>query len=198
MQTLQTPREYLVKLGLAKPGRGKFSAQAHAELKKATKSGVKFAEPAAPVKPTKKAAAKRTAATPPKAAVTKPIERPAEPEPKRSVDPSLVRKWAKEEGIDVNDRGRLSAEIVSKYLAANPDAPTAADRANIVSGVFAAAEPRYPYGTRFSGKDSTGKKHVLGDAVTCFTCSYSLSHCGCRESLVLCSAGEYIVVSRAY
>jgi hypothetical protein len=44
MTDLQTPREYLVSLGLAKEGRGKFSAAAHAALEAATASGIVFAE----------------------------------------------------------------------------------------------------------------------------------------------------------
>jgi hypothetical protein len=35
------------------------------------------------------------------------------------VDPKLVREWAKETGIDVNERGRLSAAVVQQYQAAH-------------------------------------------------------------------------------
>lgn len=41
---MQTKREYLVGLGLAKPGRGKFSNSAKAALAEAEAKGVKFAD----------------------------------------------------------------------------------------------------------------------------------------------------------
>src|SRR5689334_18523445 len=41
---MQTKREYLVGLGLAKPGRGKFSKVANAALDKARSEGVKFSD----------------------------------------------------------------------------------------------------------------------------------------------------------
>jgi len=49
---MQTKREYLVTLGLAKPGRGKFSNDAKAALAKAEGEGVKFKDvtPGAPVR----------------------------------------------------------------------------------------------------------------------------------------------------
>lgn len=34
------------------------------------------------------------------------------------VDPKAVRAWAKENGIDVNARGRISAEVVEQFKAA--------------------------------------------------------------------------------
>lgn len=42
MTDLQTPREYLFSLGLAKMGRGKFSAAAHDALAKAVADGMQF------------------------------------------------------------------------------------------------------------------------------------------------------------
>ena len=35
-----------------------------------------------------------------------------------SPDPAEVRSWAKAEGIEVNERGRISAELMSRFLAA--------------------------------------------------------------------------------
>lgn len=42
--TTQTAREFLVAQGLAKPGRGKFSGEAHKALDKAVSEGIKFAD----------------------------------------------------------------------------------------------------------------------------------------------------------
>jgi nucleoid-associated protein Lsr2 len=35
-----------------------------------------------------------------------------------AVDTQAVRSWAKEQGIDIKDRGRVPAEIIAKYRAA--------------------------------------------------------------------------------
>lgn len=43
-----TQREYLVGLGLASPGRGRFSKDAHAALNKALSEGMKFTDGSAP------------------------------------------------------------------------------------------------------------------------------------------------------
>lgn len=48
---MQTKRDYLVSLGLAKPGRGKFSNEAKVALAKAEADGMKFADIAPPKKP---------------------------------------------------------------------------------------------------------------------------------------------------
>ena len=45
MTELLTPRAYLVSLGLAKEGRGKFSFEAHAALTEAKAQGMEFAIP---------------------------------------------------------------------------------------------------------------------------------------------------------
>lgn len=63
---MQTKREYLVGLGLAKPGRGKFSNDAKKALAEAEAKGVKFSDvvtkiPTPTEKPTEKAAGGQTA-----------------------------------------------------------------------------------------------------------------------------------------
>ena len=37
----------------------------------------------------------------------------------RSGDAAAIRDWAREQGIEVNERGRVSAEIRARYAAAN-------------------------------------------------------------------------------
>ena len=46
-----TKREYLVSLGLAKPGRGRMSREAHAALAKAEAEGMTFDDPSPVIKP---------------------------------------------------------------------------------------------------------------------------------------------------
>lgn len=54
MTKLETRRDYLVRLGLAKPGRGKFSNAAKEALAKAEAEGMKFSDTGAPApKPAK-------------------------------------------------------------------------------------------------------------------------------------------------
>jgi len=36
-----------------------------------------------------------------------------------TANPAVVRAWAKEQGIAVNERGRISADLLAKYQAAN-------------------------------------------------------------------------------
>jgi uncharacterized membrane protein len=39
--------------------------------------------------------------------------------PARDYDPKAVRAWAEEQGIEVNQRGRVSAELIAKFQEAN-------------------------------------------------------------------------------
>lgn len=55
---MATRRDALVRAGLAKPGRGKFSTAAKAWLDDQRAKGVKFSDDDSPVKPVKKNAAK--------------------------------------------------------------------------------------------------------------------------------------------
>ena len=49
--------------------------------------------------------------------------------PQLPVDPSAVRAWAREQGMQVGDRGRLPAAVLEGYLAAHPARPARARRA---------------------------------------------------------------------
>lgn len=106
-----TKREWLVSQGLAKDGRGKFSNAAKEALTKAEADGMTFDEPLGNQPGTK--AAKPKSVKRPKA--------PKEPEVKQeksTADPAAVRKWAKENGVTVSERGRVSESIKMDYEAA--------------------------------------------------------------------------------
>lgn len=45
------------------------------------------------------------------------------PESEHSLSPGKVRAWAREQGRDVADHGRLPRELVNDYLAAHPEEP---------------------------------------------------------------------------
>jgi hypothetical protein len=44
---------------------------------------------------------------------------PAKPRSGGDVDPKAVRSWAEANGVSVNARGRLKAEVIEQYRAAN-------------------------------------------------------------------------------
>lgn len=97
-----TKRDWLVSQGLAKAGRGKFSKAAHEALAKAEASGVVFAEPEVKVPSSK----------------PKVVKEPKAPEVKQersTADPAAVRKWAKENGVTVSERGRVSEDVKMQY-----------------------------------------------------------------------------------
>lgn len=81
---MQTKRDYLVGLGLAKPGRGKFSNAAKEALAKAEAEGVKFADVVTKV-PTKKATGNAT-----ENAATGESDRKTDPKPDARETPYLT------------------------------------------------------------------------------------------------------------
>jgi hypothetical protein len=107
-----TQRAYLVSLGLAKDGRGKFSNAAKDALAKAIEQGMTFSDPVVSVKP------RTVLSTSVKAPQTPRID-------PKTFDPKVVRSWAQKAGIEVSNRGRIHQSIIAKYLAEVGDnAPT--------------------------------------------------------------------------
>ncbi len=47
----------------------------------------------------------------------KPARKPRSSTPKPASEASLIRQWAKESGIEVGERGRISAEVREAYAA---------------------------------------------------------------------------------
>lgn len=187
---MQTAREYLFGKGLAKAptGRGRFSAAAHEALAEARKAGIQFSDDTKPEpKPKKTVEVKVRGPKPEK--VAKPTEK---------VDPKAVREWAKKNGHEVGERGRIHADIINAYLSATPKE----DRAE-VSGVrpgekdLRPSAPRtFPEGTKFraeftyKGKDVT---HVFNDRTCCYNCKCSLSGCRCGNPKAVTGYTEYPV-----
>ena len=101
-------REYLLSLNppLAKPGRGRFSKEGKEALAEARKNGVTFGTPEADDK-------------------GKSVPPVGNPDSDRttggaSINPTLVRAWAKDNGHDVAKRGRIPSYIIDAYLS-NPE-----------------------------------------------------------------------------
>lgn len=95
-------------LPLARPGKGRFSRAAQAAVAAAYASGMTFTDD--DPKPEKAPREKKV-----KAEIA-----PRVKAPERDFDYNHVRKWAAENGIAVGERGRVKAEILVKYDAANP------------------------------------------------------------------------------
>lgn len=118
---MATRREYLISLGLAKEGRGKFSAAGVAALEKAVSEGVVFDEPAKPA-PKEKVAKTDAPADAPKPGPVRPapvaqVKTAVLPStPKVDVDAKAVRSWAKQNGHEVGDRGRIHASVIQAFL----------------------------------------------------------------------------------
>ncbi len=166
-----TEREYLVTLGLAKPGKGRYSNAAKEALEKARGEGQTFDTPTVSTK-------SDTYQT--------------------DSDPKSVRAWAKTQGINVGERGRIHADILRQYDQTNPDGPKrAAVHAVVIDDKQPASSdtkvvvmrsgneimgeaPRfYPKDSKFVHVDSGGKRHVISDKAACANSGASLSHCGC-------------------
>lgn len=94
---MATKRDYLVGLGLAKPGRGRFSKEATEALAAAEASGQIFDEP---VKPVKEVATEG--------------DKPSQPS-KPTSESSLIRSWAADNGIKVGERGRIPADVIKAF-----------------------------------------------------------------------------------
>lgn len=179
---MTTPREYLVSLGLAKPGRGRFSREAIAALDKARAEGTVFDE-AAPAKPVTVHVKKETSAP------TAPVVSESEA---AGVDPKAVREWAKDEGHVVSDRGRIPASVTAAYLAAKG---TDAVQRRDPSAVIQEAPRAYPEGQRFRFRNQeTGRTYIIGDRVVCHESGYSVSHChGTHTHMCLVNGTDGIV-----
>lgn len=164
MSANMTRRAYAVSLGLAKESRGRMSAEAYAAIEKAEANGMVFSDAAAPAK---RAAVKAA----PKAG---------------QFDAKTVRAWAKTVGIEVNSRGRLSAEVLDAYRKANPEVKPAAPGVHVkVTGkdVRPHAAPTRSSRTEYFAWYGN-KRIVLSEREAC-KCGYSLSHCSCGSPVVL-------------
>lgn len=157
---MPTKREYLAGLNppLAKPGRGRFSAEAIKALAEAEAAGVVFDEP---VKPVKEVATEG--------------DKPSQPT-KPTSESSLIRAWAADNGIKVGERGRIPEEITKAYRAGDVSLVKSSKPA--VKTVYAVTpQPRVRQVKAMYGEDETGL--VIGFAM-CRRCTMHVSRCACR------------------
>jgi len=163
MNVNMTRRAYAVSLGLAKESRGRMSAAAYEAIAEAEKSGKVFADTDATPRKVVKAA--------PKAG---------------QFDAKTVRAWAKSVGIEVNARGRLSAEVLDAYSKANPEVKPAAPGVHVkVTGKDVRPHAAPTRSSRTEYFAYYGNKRIkLSEREAC-KCGYSLSHCSCGSPVVL-------------
>jgi hypothetical protein len=187
---MATEREYLVSLGLAKEGRGRFSAEAKNALDKAKKSGMVFDKTAAEI-------AKEERASRPKRESKPKVSVPKKTQPiTGSYDAKVVREWAENKNlIEKGKRGKLSNDVMEAYLKENstlPPAPvkvpkatkkvvTVRRKAPITQRVRVRNETvGYTYARR-SEKDPVFVSEPLVAVMTCGQCSKGVSYCGCTD-----------------
>lgn len=179
---MQTPREYLVSLGLAKPGKGRFSKEAVAALAAARAKGIQFKE--AEVKPT----------TPRRPRVAVKTETP---KPEVKVDPKAVRAWAVEAGHTVGQRGRIHNDLVVAYLADRESTGQAVEVARDEYDLYRPSAARIRYHDFYTATDLDGKTHRRTFRDCCVNCGYSIGWCYCPEPLMfsLVKTSETLVLS---
>lgn len=169
---MQTVREYLFGLGLAKAatGRGRFSREAHEALSRARDGGMTFSDD---VKPDAKPKVVRTAA--PKVIAVKSTER---------FDPKAVREWAKANGHTIGERGRIHSDIVNAYLAGtvSEERPEQIGELDVYRDARAHS---YPLTTVFV--DDAKRKYSA--RVACTNCRVSLVGCTCGAPSVCTGHG---------
>ena len=176
---MATKREYLISLGLAKEGRGRFSREALDALAKAEADGMIFDETVVtPVKTEKTVKVKIVGAKPPTS------------EDFSDLSPKAVRDWAVKNpnllpaGVTVGSRGRIDLRVFAAYKSNVKDVVTRADEPED-NGKIIMADPirTFPAGQQFKGTKN-GKTVIIDDRQVCAGeggCGVSLGWCRCGD-----------------
>lgn len=151
---MATKREYLVGLGLAQPGRGRFSREALTAIAEAESQGTVFDEP---VK-----------------AVSKGVSVEGDSSPSQRTRPtsesSLIRAWAADNGVAVGNRGRIPESVVSAYRSGDATSLLPAPK------VTRPPQVRVRQLKAMYGEDDAGR--LVGFAI-CRRCSNHINFCRC-------------------
>lgn len=174
---MQTEREYLVSLDLAKPGRGRFSAAAKAALDEARANGTKFAEKVVPVK---RAAVKATTSTKPSQATK--VDKAKSSVKAGQYDAKTVRKWAVNLGlIDAGKRGRLPEEVLHKYVSENGASTPATKRVRVPEKPkVRVREESYAWHLHKAEFPDRGQTDVAIQFGECAGCRNRIPFCNCK------------------
>ena len=169
-------KDYAASLGLAKPGKGRMNKEATEAVAKARAEGMTFSkETAKPAKVVK---------------VTAGVEKADKPT--GDFDPKAVREWAKSNGVEVSERGRISAEVKAAFANDNPNIERTVKviaGKDLRPGAPMTSEP----GTRWTGSFHN-KSVIVSGATVCTTCKVSLSYHTCGHPSAVVGDGTIIPV----
>jgi hypothetical protein len=163
-------RDYLVSKGLAKPGKGRFSAAAKAAIEQAISEGIVFEEPVA--KPI----------SAPKAKAPKVVKEKA---PARdSYDAKAIRAWAEQTGaIEKGKRGRIPTEVINAYLSSHGTVTAPVKRVTAAKPKVREVSVGWTYARR-GPKDKPFISEPLVAVTSCGGCSKGVAYCGCSNGPV--------------
>jgi len=168
-----TRREYLVSKGLAKEGRGKFSAEAVKALADAEKSGVVFdLTPAEKAKLERENKPKRVRKTESVVKETRPSQ--------DAYDAKAVRAWGEQtNAIEKGKRGKLPTALINAYLAANkPQKRVVSRKAPVKRQAVRSETVGWTYAKR-RDNDPAYISEPLVAVTTCGGCSKGVAYCSC-------------------
>ncbi|AXG66288.1 DNA bridging protein [Streptomyces phage Annadreamy] len=174
---MATEREYLMSLGLAKEGRGRYSKDARAALDKAKADGMTFdltaAEKAKLERQNKPKRERKVVSSAPKEV------RPSQD----TYDAKAVRAWGEQTGaIEKGRRGKLPTALINAYLASNKTqkAVTVRRIPTAKRSVVREESVGYTYAKR-GPKDPVFISEPLVAVSTCGGCSRGVAYCGCKS-----------------
>lgn len=184
-----TERDYLVSLGLAKPGRGRFSADAKKALDEARSNGVQFDKTTTQIAREEREAKPKTVV----AVAAKPVmaARPA----KDSYDAKSVRAWGEKAGVLTKGaRGKLPTSVITSYLAekgASAVIPVARVAKSQPAAKMRDETTAWTYAKR-RPSDPSYITEPLVAFTTCAECNRGISHCKGHGSDSLPVAPKYL------
>lgn len=166
-------KDYAATLGLAKPGKGRMGKDALEAVAKARAEGMTFS---------------KEAAKPVKVKVTS--DKPETVKPVGDFDAKAVREWAKANGVEVSERGRISAEVKTAYANDNPDVER---KVTVIAGkdLRQAAPMTSEPGTKWTGYFHDKSVTVSG-ATCCTKCKVSLAYHTCNAPTAVVGDGTII------
>jgi hypothetical protein len=170
---MATEREYLISLGLAKEGRGRFSAEAKAARDKAIAAGMVFDKTAGEI------AKEARNNKPKKVRVSNPVVKESRPT-QDSYDAKTVRAWGEQTGaIEKGRRGKLPTALINAYLASNKTEKKVVTRKASVKRNAVRSET---VGWTFAKRRQNDPEYIsepLVAVTTCGGCSRGVAYCGC-------------------
>ncbi|QWT30078.1 Lsr2-like DNA bridging protein [Streptomyces phage TunaTartare] len=176
---MPTERAYLVSKGLAKEGRGRFSAEAKAALEEARQRGVVFDLTPAEI-------AKQERQSKPQKVRKAAPETPKEVRPSQDMyDAKAVRAWGEQTGaIEKGKRGKLPTALINAFLAANKPAKQAVVRRKAVKREAVRSETVGWTHAKRKASDPEFISEPLVAVMTCGCCNRGVSFCGCKSGPV--------------